>query len=147
MASDDHPRFIDQHRHCEAPLANRGRDLSNLRLAMRPRIARVGDQAVELLPLDAVGWPLRHGLSGVLFAVLQKIVPGRCSQPADSKKELAGRPPPAPAHKSADSPPILPFGSNTSPTNPPPIAMSLPLVRRAFAVIVAKPIRPQVCVV
>jgi len=52
VAGDDHVVGADQHRIEEAEFGDRCGDLRDLILRMRPRIANVGDQAVERSSLD-----------------------------------------------------------------------------------------------
>lgn len=47
MAGDDHPVAADQYRVGEAELHNRGGDLRDLALEMRPGIARIGREPGE----------------------------------------------------------------------------------------------------
>jgi len=47
--------LVDQHRHCPAPLADRGGDLAEVGFAMKPRIVRVGFQPFDRPVLDPIG--------------------------------------------------------------------------------------------
>ena len=47
VPGDDAVRAVDQHRVGEAELPDRARDQRHLRLAVRPRVAGVGDQLIE----------------------------------------------------------------------------------------------------
>ena len=58
MPRDQGARLIDQRRHGPASLADRRGDLSDLRVAVHARIARIGDQTLDRPALDAIGWPL-----------------------------------------------------------------------------------------
>ncbi len=60
VAGNQHAALVHQHRHRPAPLAHTGRDLGDLRLAVRARVAGVGHEPLERPTLHLVRRPVLH---------------------------------------------------------------------------------------